>query len=157
MSYLSLSVEVHYAATRAVTDRQTDGQTDRQTDTASTVTLAAHVRRELIILERYDMHMHTILCTEGWLSFSSNNCIYLISNIKWIIYLLCIFNEISFIHSLLLISRYLISHYLYFVFLLAAWMIYCCVFLLLTILVVVAYVGFEYYHPIAWMVVITPM
>ena len=43
--YLILSIEVHHAATRVVTDRHTHTHTDTQTHMATTVTLAAHARR----------------------------------------------------------------------------------------------------------------
>ena len=43
-----MSIEVHHAIARAVTDRHTQRQTDRHTDKVTTVTLAAHAHRGLI-------------------------------------------------------------------------------------------------------------
>ena len=53
------------------TDRQRDRQTDRQTDRPSTVTLAAHARRGLIIMQWNTKCFETIPAN---LSFSSNKC-----------------------------------------------------------------------------------
>ena len=47
--YLALTLQANESADITRKDRQTDRRTDGQTHTQSTVTLAAHVHRELII------------------------------------------------------------------------------------------------------------